>query len=67
MRTIRNETLNFIYQHLIILVILVLIIVATSILILIVVFTDIQLNLSTTATLGTEESGRCGEVAVMGR
>ena len=27
----------------------------------------IQLNLSTTATLGTEESGRCGEVAVMGR
>ena len=28
---------------------------------------DIQLNLSTTATLGTEESGRCGEVAVMGR
>ena len=27
----------------------------------------LQLNLSTTATLGTEESGRCGEVAVMGR
>ena len=27
----------------------------------------IQFNLSTTATLGTEESGRCGEVAVMGR
>ena len=27
----------------------------------------IQLNLSTTATLGTEESGRCGEVAVVGR
>ena len=27
----------------------------------------IQLNLSTIATLGTEESGRCGEVAVMGR
>ena len=27
----------------------------------------IQLNLSTTVTLGTEESGRCGEVAVMGR
>ena len=27
----------------------------------------IQLNLSTTATLGTDESGRCGEVAVMGR
>ena len=27
----------------------------------------IQLNLSVTATLGTEESGRCGEVAVMGR
>ena len=27
----------------------------------------IQLNLSTTATLGTEESGRCGEVAVMRR
>ena len=28
---------------------------------------NIQLNLNTTATLGTEESGRCGEVAVMGR
>ena len=27
----------------------------------------IQLNLSTTATLGTEESDRCEEVAVMGR
>ena len=27
----------------------------------------IQLNLSTAATLGTDESGRCGEVAVMGR
>ena len=27
----------------------------------------LQLNLSTTATLGTKESGRCGEVAVMGR
>ena len=27
----------------------------------------IQLDLSTTATLGTEKSGRCGEVAVMGR
>ena len=25
-----------------------------------------QLNLSTTATLGTEESGHCGEVAVSG-
>ena len=29
--------------------------------------TEVQRNLSTTATLGTEESGRCGEVAVMGR
>jgi len=28
---------------------------------------DVQANLSTTATLGTEESGRCREVAVMGR
>ena len=27
---------------------------------------DIQLNLPTTATLGTEESGRCREVAVSG-
>ena len=27
----------------------------------------IQSNLSTMASLGTEESGRCGEVAVMGR
>ena len=26
-----------------------------------------QSNLSTMATLGTEESGHCGEVAVMGR
>ena len=30
-------------------------------------FLVVQLNLSTTATLGTEESGCCGEVAVMGR
>ena len=28
---------------------------------------ELQLNLSTTATLRTEESGRCGAVAVMGR
>ena len=28
---------------------------------------QLQLNLSTTATLGTVESGRCGEVAVMER
>ena len=28
---------------------------------------EVKLNLSTAATLGTEESGRCGEVAVMGR
>ena len=27
---------------------------------------DIQSNLSTTATLGIEESGRCGELAVIG-
>ena len=27
----------------------------------------IQSNLSTTVTLGTEESGRCGVVPVMGR
>ena len=27
----------------------------------------LQLNLSTMAILGTEESGHCGEVAVMGR
>ena len=27
----------------------------------------LQSNLSTMATLGTEEGGRCGEVAVMGR
>ena len=30
-------------------------------------FRGAQLNLSTTATLSTEESGRCGEVAVMGK
>ena len=28
---------------------------------------ELQSKLSTTATLGTEESGRCGEMAVMGR
>ena len=28
---------------------------------------NILSNLSTKATLGTEESGRCGEAAVMGR
>ena len=28
---------------------------------------ELQSKLSTTATLGTEESGRCGEIAVMGR
>ena len=28
---------------------------------------ELQAKLSTTATLGTEESGRCGEMAVMGR
>ena len=27
----------------------------------------VQSNLSSTAPLGTEESGRCGEVAVLGR
>ena len=27
---------------------------------------ELQAKLSTTATLGTEESGRCGEMAVMG-
>ena len=27
----------------------------------------LQSNLSKTATVGTEESGHCGEVAVMGR
>jgi len=27
----------------------------------------IQLTLSTTATVGTEESGRCKEVAIIGR
>ena len=29
--------------------------------------TSIQLNLSTVATFGTEESGRCGKVAVVER
>ena len=33
----------------------------------VIIIISIQLNLSTMATLGTEESGRCGEVAVMGR
>ena len=28
---------------------------------------ELQAKLSTTATLGTEESGRCAEMAVMGR
>ena len=28
---------------------------------------ELQSKLSTTAALGTEESGRCGEMAVMGR
>ena len=28
---------------------------------------ELQSKLSTTATLGTEESGRCGEMAVIGR
>ena len=28
---------------------------------------QIQLNLSTKAILGTEKSGHCGEVAIMGR
>ena len=31
------------------------------------VFFFLQLNLSTTVTFGAEESGRCGEVAVVAR
>ena len=33
----------------------------------IICITTVKLNVSTMATLGTEESGRCKDVAVMGR